>query len=322
MTTTSVDLPLLTLGRGRDPQSERGVDCPGDLPAASDPDLVARARAAKDALGDRVFVLGHHYQQDSVVQHADLTGDSLRLSRLAAEEAVRRGTKWIVFCGVHFMAETADILTADDVAVILPDLSAGCSMADMADYDDAVDAWERIHEMLAPGMRVIPITYVNSTAAIKAFVGDHGGACCTSTNAAAVFAWALAGGTEPGKDDDVRILNERRGGLGIADVTMNEAMALAAVEFAEILEASRIRQLVERRQSPVRMRAMRPAHEIRSNEPGAAGDQHVHAQILWPTCLYVSPTCPTCLRGLRVGLRGLRVGLRGLRVTVRTPRAA
>ena len=105
---TTVDLPLLPLGRGNDPLSERGVECPGDLPAASDPDLVARARAAKEALGEKVFVLGHHYQRDEVIQFADVTGDSFKLAR----DAARPDAEYIVFCGVHFMAESADILTA------------------------------------------------------------------------------------------------------------------------------------------------------------------------------------------------------------------
>ena len=122
-------LPLLVLGQGRDLHSERGVECPGDLPAPSDPDLVARARAAKEALGDRVFVLGHHYQRDEVIEFADVTGDSFKLAQQAA---ARPQAPWIVFCGVHFMAESADILTSQDQTVILPDLAAGCSMADMA----------------------------------------------------------------------------------------------------------------------------------------------------------------------------------------------
>jgi quinolinate synthase len=161
---------------------------------------IAEAIAArKRQLGGDLLILGHHYQQDSVVQHADLRGDSLRLAQLAAEEAPKRGTKYIVFCGVHFMAETAEILTDESVQVILPDLSAGCSMADMADYDDTVEAWETIHEVLGKNWkgRLIPITYVNSTAAIKAFVGEHGGACCTSSNADKIFKWALDGGTQP-----------------------------------------------------------------------------------------------------------------------------
>ena len=132
-------LALLLLGRGSDPASERGVDCPGDLPPASDPTLVERARAAKDALGDRVFVLGHHYQRDEVIQFADVTGDSFKLAR---EAAARPEAEYIVFCGVHFMAESADILTSPDQQVVLPDLAAGCSMADMADYQQVVEAWD------------------------------------------------------------------------------------------------------------------------------------------------------------------------------------
>ena len=164
----------------------------------SDDELAAGIRARKADLGSRLLVLGHHYQQDDVVRHADLTGDSLKLSQMAAAEAERRGSEWIVFCGVHFMAETADILTADSVNVVLPDLSAGCSMADMAQYDDAVEAWSAIERATAgAGVRVVPITYVNSSAAIKAFVGAKGGACCTSSNASQVFDWALAGGDRP-----------------------------------------------------------------------------------------------------------------------------
>jgi quinolinate synthase len=174
----------------------------------SDADLAGAIRARKRELGDRLLVLGHHYQQDDVVRHADLTGDSLKLSQLAAAEAERRGSEWIVFCGVHFMAETADILTPDRVQVVLPDLSAGCSMADMAQYDEAVEAWDAIGRAVAgTPTRVVPITYVNSSAAIKAFVGSKGGACCTSSNAAQVFDWALAGGDRPlAKGESVKIL--------------------------------------------------------------------------------------------------------------------
>jgi quinolinate synthase len=171
---------------------------------ATEADLAHAIAARKAELGPRLLILGHHYQQDDVIQHADLIGDSLKLSQMAAAEAPKRGAKYIVFCGVHFMAETADILTPDDVEVILPDLSAGCSMADMAAYDDTVDAWESIQSAIrASGrnQRVVPITYVNSTAAIKAFVGQHGGACCTSSNAMRVFEWALAGGDRPTRRD-------------------------------------------------------------------------------------------------------------------------
>ena len=179
---------------------------------ASEEDLGERISARRRELGNALLILGHHYQQDDVIRHADLTGDSLKLSQMAAAEAPRRGARTVVFCGVHFMAETADILTGDDVSVVLPDLSAGCSMADMAGYEDTVDAWDAIRSALdadpaTRGERVIPITYVNSTAAIKAFVGQHGGACCTSSNAGAVFDWALAGGSQPLRAGErVRIL--------------------------------------------------------------------------------------------------------------------
>lgn len=167
---------------------------------ASPDDLARDIAARRRELGSRLIVLAHHYQTDEVIRHADFTGDSLKLSQTAAREVAKSGAKYVVFCGVHFMAETADMLTPDDVAVILPDLSAGCSMADMADYDEAIEAWDAIHKVLSDrgwGGRVIPITYVNSSAAIKAFVGARGGAVCTSSNAHRVLEWALAGGTEP-----------------------------------------------------------------------------------------------------------------------------
>ena len=177
--------------------------------------LNEQIEARRAQLGPSVVLLGHHYQMDNVVRHADFMGDSLKLAQLASsvvEDRAKAGTpvSHIIFCGVHFMAETADILTPDSVEVILPDLSAGCSMADMADYDQTVEAWELIHESLKEqgwNGRVIPITYVNSTAAIKAFVGEHGGACCTSSNADQVFKWAMDGGTVPKEpDEDIKIL--------------------------------------------------------------------------------------------------------------------
>jgi len=175
----------------------------------SDAEIAEAIERRRREFGSDLLILGHHYQQDSVIRHADLRGDSLKLSRMAAEASSEGGARFIVFCGVHFMAETAEILTDDSVSVILPDLSAGCSMADMATYDDTVEAWTHIHDVLGAdsGARVVPITYVNSTAAIKAFVGDHGGACCTSSNADRIFAWALAGGTQPLADGEtVKIL--------------------------------------------------------------------------------------------------------------------
>lgn len=184
---TTIDLPLLPLGKGRDLTSERGVECPGDLPAASDPDLVARARAAKAALGERVFVLGHHYQRDEVIEFADVTGDSFKLARDAAG---RPDAEFIVFCGVHFMAESADILTADSQKVILPDLAAGCSMADMARLGQVEDAWDA---MADAGVQdsIVPVTYMNSSADIKAFCGRNGGVVCTSSNADVALEWAF-----------------------------------------------------------------------------------------------------------------------------------
>jgi quinolinate synthase len=185
---TTVDLPLLPLGRGTDLSAERGVECPGDLPAASDPDLVSRARAAKAALGDRVFVLGHHYQRDEVIEFADVTGDSFKLARDAAG---RPDAEFIVFCGVHFMAESADILTGPDQKVILPDLAAGCSMADMARLGQVEDAWDALTDA-GIADSVVPVTYMNSSADIKAFCGRNGGAVCTSSNAEVALEWAYA----------------------------------------------------------------------------------------------------------------------------------
>ena len=184
---TSIELPLLPLGKGTDLSTEKGVECPGDLPAASDPDLVARAQAAKEALGERLFVLGHHYQRDEVIQFADVTGDSFKLARDAAS---RPDAEFIVFCGVHFMAETADVLTAPEQKVILPDLAAGCSMADMARLRQVEDCWEALQ---AAGVAddVVPVTYMNSSADIKAFCGRNGGVVCTSSNAQATLEWAM-----------------------------------------------------------------------------------------------------------------------------------
>ncbi|MFF5204792.1 quinolinate synthase NadA [Streptosporangium sp. NPDC000396] len=190
MTTTETGLPLFVLGRGTDPHSERGVDCPGDLPAASDPALVERARRAKAALGDRVFVLGHHYQRDEVIQFADVTGDSFKLAR---EAAARPDAEYIVFCGVHFMAESADILTGDSQKVVLPDLAAGCSMADMATFDQVEECWEVLEDAGIADVTV-PVTYMNSSADIKAFCGRNGGAVCTSSNARRALDWAFSRG--------------------------------------------------------------------------------------------------------------------------------
>ncbi|WP_419994262.1 quinolinate synthase NadA [Streptomyces boninensis] len=187
---TPTPLALLLLGREADPKSERGVDCPGDLPAPSDPDLVERARAAKARLGDKVFVLGHHYQRDEVIQFADVTGDSFKLAQQAA---ARPEAEYIVFCGVHFMAESADILTNDAQQVVLPDLAAGCSMADMATAEQVAECWDVLTEAGIAGTTV-PVSYMNSSADIKAFTGKHGGTICTSSNAKRALEWAFEQG--------------------------------------------------------------------------------------------------------------------------------
>jgi quinolinate synthase len=155
----------------------------------SDEEMDRRIRAAKEKLGSKLVILGHHYQRDEVIRFADYTGDSFRLARQIAN---RPDADYIVFCGVHFMAESADILCAPHQQVILPDLAAGCSMADMADPDDLETCWEELQQMGVQG--VVPVTYINSAAAIKAFIGERGGTVCTSSNAMATLQWAFARG--------------------------------------------------------------------------------------------------------------------------------
>jgi quinolinate synthase len=163
---------------------------PEGYTSASQEDLAGRIGAARAALGSRLLILGHHYQREEVMRWADARGDSFGLSRLAAANAE---AEFVVFCGVHFMAESADILTPEGVTVILPDLNAGCSMADMADLESVEEAWESLAEV-TDVERIVPITYMNSSAALKAFVGRHRGAVCTSSNARAILAWALNDG--------------------------------------------------------------------------------------------------------------------------------
>ena len=155
--------------------------------SATPEELAARIASAKEELGSRVFILGHHYQRDEVMRFADARGDSFGLSRIAAD---RGDAEFIVFCGVHFMAESADVLTGAHQQVLLPDLNVGCSMADMADVESVEDAWEALAEV-TDIERIMPVTYMNSSAALKAFVGRHGGSVCTSSNARAVLRWAL-----------------------------------------------------------------------------------------------------------------------------------
>ena len=181
---------LLPLGSAADLGSERGVSCEGELPAASDPKLVARAQSARQKLGEKAMVLGHHYQRDEVIAFADIRGDSFKLAQAAAENSK---AEFIFFCGVHFMAESADILTTANQKVILPDLAAGCSMADMATASQVADCWA-VLEKIGVAKVTTPITYMNSSAAIKAFTGKNNGAVCTSSNAARAMKWAFEKG--------------------------------------------------------------------------------------------------------------------------------
>jgi len=214
------------------PLAERFVD-------ATTEDLADRIAAAKATLGDRLFILGHHYQRDEVMRWADARGDSFRLSVLAQQ---RPEAEFIVFCGVHFMAESADILTGDHQKVVLPDLNAGCSMADMADLDEVEEAWESLERIIDID-RLVPITYMNSSAALKAFVGENGGAVCTSSNARAVLEWALERGDKAlffpdqhlGRntayamgygEDDMRVWDPRHELGGLAEADCKEATFL------------------------------------------------------------------------------------------------
>ena len=209
-------------------------------------ELASRIAAAKAALGSRLFILGHHYQRDEVMRWADARGDSFRLSVLARE---RPEADFIVFCGVHFMAESADVLTGPHQAVLLPDLNAGCSMADMADIDSVEEAWDDLARVVDIE-RVVPITYMNSSAALKAFVGRHGGAVCTSSNARAVLEWAFRGRDDGGAGatkvlffpdqhlgrntglalgytlDDMRVWDPRRDQGGLDDTDLKDATFL------------------------------------------------------------------------------------------------
>ena len=174
----------------RAPEVEKGVGCDFDnYLLVPDNTLDERITAAKAKLGKDVVILGHHYQRDEVVKFSDFRGDSLKLSQQAADT----DAKFIVFCGVHFMAESADILRRGNQVVVLPDLSAGCSMADMADIGQVEACWSELSSV-TDTKQIIPVTYMNSTAAIKSFTGENGGSACTSSNAAAVMKWAFERG--------------------------------------------------------------------------------------------------------------------------------
>ncbi|SRR5579884_211209 len=198
-------------------------------------ELDRRIGEARAALGQRLVVLGHHYQRDEIVKHADFLGDSLKLSQLAAG---RREAQYIVFCGVHFMAESADILSSEDQIVMLPNLTAGCSMADMASLPDVLAAWDQITARC--GVDVIPVTYMNSAAALKAFCGEHGGIVCTSSNAAGILGWAYEHGRRVlfFPDEHLGRNTADRIGLDQAEVTVWDPRRLA--ESREALDAARL----------------------------------------------------------------------------------
>ena len=238
---------------------------PDRYTTATPAELAAWIESAKTRLGERLLILGHHYQRDEVMRWADARGDSFGLSRLAADN---HSSEYVVFCGVHFMAESADILTAPHQQVILPDLNAGCSMADMADIELVEQAWEELANVTDVSA-IVPITYMNSSAALKAFVGEHGGAVCTSSNAGAVLKWALARG------NDVKVLffpDQHLGrntgfamGYGNADMAVwNPLLDLGGLQERDVKEATFLlwkgHCSVHQRFKPEHVAAFRAAH--------------------------------------------------------------
>jgi quinolinate synthase len=246
-----------------------------DLPA---PVLDERITRAKAELGSRLVILGHHYQRDEVIKFADYRGDSLRLSQLAAR---RPEAEYIVFCGVHFMAESADILSGDHQTVILPDLNAGCSMADMANLEQVEVCWETLTAVNRG--KIVPVTYINSTAAIKAFVGRNDGAVCTSSNARKVMEWALGRGEKALFLPDEHLGRNTGYGLGIALDKMavwnpgEENGGLADSEIA------RAQIYLWKGHCSVHQR-FRPEHveRVRKNHPGMR--VIAHPECSWEVC--------------------------------------
>jgi quinolinate synthase len=209
---------------------------PDRYTAATQEELAAWIGAAKAELGAQLLILGHHYQREEVMRWADARGDSFGLSRLAAASTA----EYIVFCGVHFMAESADILTGGTRSVILPDLNAGCSMADMADLDSVEEAWEAL-AAVTDVERIVPVTYMNSSAALKAFVGRHGGAVCTSSNARAVVTWALSRGDKLLFFPDQHLGRNTGYQLGLTEADMrvwNPKLDLGGLDEVDVKEAT------------------------------------------------------------------------------------
>lgn len=245
------------------------------LPDHSMDDRITSARAR---LGASTVILGHHYQRDEVIRFADFTGDSYKLSKAAAETSA----KYILFCGVHFMAESADILAQADQQVILPDLNAGCSMADMAEISQVEDCWETL-ERLGLAADTIPLTYMNSTAAIKAFCGERGGLVCTSSNAGAAFRWAFARGKRILFLPDQHLGRNTGFAMGIpfAEMSVWDPWALQGGQTAEALRGSRV--LLWKGHCSVHQRFL-PSHvdQVRTKYPGIR--VVVHPECRWEVC--------------------------------------
>ncbi len=246
--------------------------------ALPDHSMDERIAAARAKLGASTILLGHHYQRDEVIRFADYTGDSYKLAKIAVETDAR----YLIFCGVHFMAESADVLGRDDQQVILPDLNAGCSMADMAEISQVEDCWETL-ERLYLADETIPITYMNSTAAIKAFCGEHGGLVCTSSNAGAAFQWAFARGKR------VLFLPDQHLGrntgfameIPLEEMTVWDPWALQGGQTKDKLAASRI--LLWKGHCSVHQRFL-PSHvdQVRAKYPGI--QVIVHPECRWEVC--------------------------------------
>jgi quinolinate synthase len=238
----------------------------------------SRIAEARERLGSTTVLLGHHYQRDEVIRFADYTGDSYKLSKIAAET----DAKYIVFCGVHFMAESADVLGRDDQQVILPDLNAGCSMADMAEISQVEACWEAL-ERLHLTADTIPLTYMNSTAAIKAFCGERGGLVCTSSNARAAFEWAFAHGKRILFLPDQHLGRNTGFAMGIPlqEMVVWDPWALQGGQTAASLAASSI--LLWKGHCSVHQRFL-PSHvdQVRAKYPGI--QVIVHPECRWEVC--------------------------------------
>jgi len=258
---------------------EAGTSCSlENYLALPDHSMDERIAAARAKLGSTAILLGHHYQRDEVIRFADATGDSYKLSKIAA----RTGAKYIVFCGVHFMAESADVLGRPEQQVILPDLNAGCSMADMAEISQVEACWEAL-ERLGLAEETIPLTYMNSTAAIKAFCGERGGMVCTSSSAQAVFEWAFARGKRILFLPDQHLGRNTGFAMGIAlgEMAVWDPWAIQGGQTKEKLAASRI--LLWKGHCAVHQRFL-PGHvdRVRAKHPGI--QVIVHPECRWEVC--------------------------------------